>query len=280
MALAALALFVLSLFVFFSGADVERILKVELKRHSGVSFVAKDFSKSFPLGFKAKGVSFSGKGGKSGPGPVEIADVEDLRVSLDVIPLIIGKKKLSFLASRDGGTMEGKATLGEDAKVSVRALDFAINGIAPIRAMGLAGGRVSGVASFEVSPEGCPKGSMNLDVTGVDVKGLKSPLPLMLFGESLSASLAMETTADCIAEIKGLFIEGYLLNAKLNGVVRILSPLERSVLDMKIEIFIKPGVLGNNANKMLLSIMKQYKRSSGHYLMSLKGTIGNPSIMR
>jgi len=57
----------------------------------------------------------------------------------------------------------------------------------------------------------------------------------------------------------------------------IKSPVERSALDLKIEIFVKPGSTEMNA---LLPLIKEHKRSSGYYSMSLKGTIGKPVIKK
>ncbi len=284
--LSALALFILSLFLLFSASHVEKIVTGALYEYSGVSFIARDFSRGFPLGFNARGVRLSAigvkgvKGIKGNAGPIEIAEIEDLSVYLAVLPLVIGEKKLSYRAKLEGGEVEGEATLKEKAEITVRAKDVPLKAVLPLRSMGLEDGSVSGVASFIVSPGNCAKGSATLDAKEINITGLKSPFPAMLLGELIKASLAMETTTDCIADIKGLFIEGRALNVRLKGVIRIKSPVQRSILDMKIEIFIKPGEPGKDANQVLLSAMDRYKRSSGYYLMSLKGTIGNPFIKK
>lgn len=274
----ALALFLFSLFVLFSSELVEKIVKVELEENSGISFIAKDFTKGFPLGFNARDVRLSAKGINGNTNPLEIIRIEDISVSLDILPLIIGKKKFSYLATLESGTIEGEAQVAQNSQISVRANGVPLNRVQPLRALGIKSGRVNGVASFTSSPEGCAVGTVVLDASDIDIKGLKSPFPVMLFGESVSASLAMETAADCVARIDGLFIEGHALNAKLDGTIRIKSPVERSVLDMRIEIFIKPGALGKDANNILLSIMNEYKKSPGHYLMTLKGTLRKPYI--
>lgn len=282
MASAALLFFILSLFVLIPGALVEGIVKGALEEKAGIDFSAKDFRKGFPLGFKAQGVRLSGKGGKGvkgsqGTARTFLVEMDELNVSLALFPLIAGKKKLSYRARLGGGTVEGEATIEEKTEINVKATNVALNTIGPLRALGLESGSVSGQASFSFFPASCAKGLVSLDATGVDVGRLKSPWPALLFGESVSASLKAETTADCKARISGLFIEGRTLNARLNGTVRIKNPLKRSVLDMKVEIFVKPGATEMDA---LLSLIKKYKKSSGYYSLSLKGTIESPVIKK
>ena len=280
LALSALALFILSLLILFSASHVEKIVTGVLYEHSGISFIAEDFSRAFPLGFHAKGVSLSAIKVKQDAAPIEIAEIDALSVKLKVAPLFIGKEKLSYLARLEDGEIEGEAFLDEKVKFSVRAKDFPLKAALQLSSLGVTDGSVSGVASFIVSPGGCLEGSATLDAADIDIGGLKSQLPAILLGERVKGSLAFETTANCMVDIKSLFIEGRALKIRLKGTVRIKSPVERSVLDMKVEIFIKPGEAGKEANKILLSTMNQYKRSSSYYLMSLKGTIGNPSIRR
>lgn len=275
-AAAAGAVFILSLFVLISDGLVEGIVRKALEEEAGISFNAKDFKKGFPLGFKANGVKLSNKEGKGGKGGV-IVEMEELDVHLAVFPLIAGEKKLSYTARLGNGTIEGTAIIKESAEINVIASNVELNAVVPLRAFGFEDGSVSGRASFFFLPAGCPKGKVSLDATGIDTNALKSPWPAMIFGEKISASLEAYTTADCTARIKGLFIKGRSLNARLEGVIKIKNPLKRSALDIKAEIFIKPGATDMT---MLLPFIKEYKKSSGYYLFSLNGTIENPVIKK
>ncbi len=287
LAVSALALFILTLLLLFSSSHVEKIVKGALYEQMGINFIARDFSRAFPLGFKAEGVKLLAtevngvKGVKrSAVARVEIVEIDFLSVYLKVAPLLIGKQKLSYMARLENGELEGEVALNEKTEVTLRAKDIPLKAALELSSMGIGEGTVSGVASFTLLPGGCAEGSATLDATRIDIAGLNSPLPAMLLGKTITASLAIETTADCVVDIKGLFIKGHALNVRLKGTVKVKSPIERSALDMKIEIFIKPGKPGKEANQILLSTMDRYKRSSGYYLMSLKGTVGKPSIRR
>ncbi|MEE9542200.1 MAG: type II secretion system protein GspN [Thermodesulfobacteriota bacterium] len=292
-AIAALILFVVMLFILIPGGLVEGIVREALEKDAGVTFIAKDFRKGFPLGFKARGLKFftnrsTGATGATGvkenskrSARFEFIEMEELSVSLALLPLIIGKKKLSYTARLGGGSVEGEALIGEDAGINLTAVDVGLRAVGSLRALGLNSGRVSGEAAFDLSPDmSCPEGSVSLDATGVELKGLKSYYPEMIFGESASASLAMEVAADCKAKLKGLFIEGRRLNARLAGVMRIAEPIKKSALDMKVEIFLKPDDADNKADEVLLSLIKGYKKSSGYYSFDLKGTLGVPVIKK
>ena len=273
----SLFLYYLSL---FRASLVEGIVRDALEKEAGVSFSARDFRKGFPLGFKARGVRFFFNGVKGEEGPLDIVEMDDLMVSLAIFPLIIGKKRLDFFIGLGDGIIEGEAFVGEETTVTLNAREVALNAFGELSAMGLKKGSVSGKADFIFAGGNCPKGSVSLDTTGVALAGLTSSYPAFIFGESLSASLAMETEGDCKAEVKGLFIEGEGLDARIEGVMRIKSPIERSALDMKLELFTKPQASGADTNEVLFSIINGYKRSSGYYRMNIKGTINSPVIKK
>jgi hypothetical protein len=94
------------------------------------------------------------------------------------------------------------------------------------------------------------------------------------FGTIADAGLKAELK-DCQAMIRALWIDGSGMSARVGGLVSLAKSVQRSKLDLEIEVIPRRGA-AQKADLMLL--LSPYQRSANYYSMKVRGTLGAPVL--
>jgi type II secretion system protein N len=273
-------LFSLTILILFPADLIEGALQNSVAEKTGLTVRTASFERVFPFGVEARGVRVARPGappGGSGPVP-EVVFIDRLTVRLKPLSVLTGSIRSRISGSIMDGTFGGIITL---KRAGVRA-DVEFDGIAleRIPALRSAGvgikGSIRGRVGVGIGPSGCPEGTIEakgLDLESGGLKVLGVPLP---FGRINDTGLELELQeAGCVARLKGLWIEGSGMTARLSGEIRLTGPLGGSPIDLLLEIIPK----GEKATEVEnLFFLAPYKRSANYYSIHVKGTVGRPRI--
>ena len=226
--------------------------------------------------------------------------IDEARVRLSVLPLIIGNQNLSFKLTAFGGQIDGSyAMSGKDKEFDVTLSGVDIGQVEPVTSLiGLpASGKLSGTIKLTL-PEGkatAASGAVALEATELAVGDGKAklkgalPLPRLLAG---TLSLAAEAKAGVLkitkftagGKDKDLELAGdgrvQMYDATSDSVCDInlrfkINDVYRSKNDITKSLFGAPGSTMPPLFEMDKDV-KASKRPDGFYGWSMRGTLGKP----
>jgi type II secretion system protein N len=219
--------------------------------------------------------------------------IERLDASLELLPLLLGRRVLDFEVSVLGGTVEGRAALSGEA----RRLELAIAGVELGRSpllekasgVGLAG-TVSG--SVDVTAPGGAvekaRGRIALAVAQAAVTGGKVPVPQMggsltLPPLALGAVAAAAQLGDGRATVERLEASGGDVEISTEALSVALTPrLEQAPVTGKARLRIQPALWQKPAAARLKPVAEAALASSrgpdGAYRFQISGALGHPLI--
>ncbi len=269
---AGLALLAATVFYTFPLGVAEESLKARLKGQ-GVLVSWQAIGRTFPFGVR-----------------MEMVDVVDLstgrlvlrldeaRARIDLLSLFRGAVKFPVRARLGRGVITGGVRVRlKGAGLELEAAGMEPGAIPAVAGAGVAvAGYVNGALSVHMPWNGCPTGRIRLRSGRIQrdsVRFMGIPLPL---GEIDEAGLNAELR-ECRVVVEGMWLDGVELSAKLAGEISLGTPLAASPLKMTIDVMPKGDLAGK---QWLLSFIRDYRKSSNYYSMTVGGTIGRPVIGR
>ncbi|MBI5644287.1 MAG: type II secretion system protein GspN [Deltaproteobacteria bacterium] len=248
---------------------IDSKVKALAEERAGITITQSGLRRVFPFGLEADNVEAAFKGHEP------FVYIDRVRVTPDPLGLLTGRLKANFKGAFGNGDIGGYAALrfGGGAELKFEALGAEFRGV-PVfnRVVSGLNGSFSGVAEMSLPDGGCPSGTANFKGEGmkggeISFRGL--PLPLSgIDGSGLEAVFS-----NCRIELKGFWLEGSDFSARLEGVVILSVPIDRSTLDMTLELIPKGALL---RKEYILSLISDYRKSANYYSIPIKGTIGAP----
>ncbi len=269
--LVALGIFLAALVILLPDTVVENMVIGRLEENTPLTVEASGFRKSLPFGFVTDGAAITVDG-------VDIVVLESLAGQFMPLGMLLGKPGIRLDGRVGNGTVTGTAVMsgrgGAAIELSIEAVP--LSGIEALALYGLTGeGALNARVNVELRPGECPEGRISAEGSAVDIKDLANPFPGLLFGDRVDFTLNLDAV-DCTAFLKGLWVEGAGVSAKLNGTIKLADPLEASTLELSFEVIPAKDYAGGESP--LLPLLKPYKKSSNYYLMHVSGTLGKPTI--
>lgn len=248
-------------------------------------------------GVRAKGVRLVTPSSEKDKPPTELK-IDEARVRVSILPLLIGNRHVSFGIDVADGTVKGSyAERGKDRSIDMTLDNLDIGRIDPIVALlGVPmDGRINGTVKFEL-PEGkASKATGDIKLTAESVavgdgkakiKGLLA-LPKLTVGE-----LALEAQAkDGNLKIAKLSAGGSDVELKGDGRVLLRENVNDDYLDVNVSFKVNDGyrnksdqtksLFGSPGSKVpplfeLDPKISRSKRSDGFYAFHLRGPLGKP----
>lgn len=273
--LLGLFLLVITVIILIPDKIIENIIRDTMEQNASLTFTTEGFKKMLPFGFEAYRTSISPLWAKK-----QIIYFDKIRGSINPLRIFLGEIRVTM----DGNLANGKVlsiTSFARKKTTMKIKMEAINAaeISLLNSIGLTGtGTVSGEGMLEIVKNYiCPKGSISIEGKDIYLKELKIGNPSLLFGDRVNFSLNLNSSSDCKTTIKGLWIEGEGLAARLYGDIFMNKPFLKSKLAMTMEIL--PGK-GHHGKQGLLSLLKKYKKSSNYYTMNITGSLQRPILVQ
>lgn len=237
-------------------------------RKEGVDAKVIGAARAFPLGYRAERVLMTGP---QGAGPVVLTDASAVLVPGE---LFGGRLAFAVEGRLGGGRVFGKVSLAPSAAF----VDLKAEGVSPESILASSGAMFSIPGTFEGSAKvriprgGCPEGAIRADGASTDgeVKFSGFALPV---GRVTDSGLEVELSG-CKALVKGAWIEGGMLSARVTGTVTLASPPEASPLELLVEVIPGPGARGEPA----LVLLSPYRKSASYYSFSVRGTPARPVV--
>ena len=238
---------------------------------NGYTFSAGSFSKSFPLGLEAEAVVI---GIDEGP----LVRVDDVNLHLRVLPLMLGRVTVTGTA-RIGkeGTVALKYALRPQREADVTAEKILLQDIPFFQTF--AGMNAKGVFRGSALLKGLGKkqeGTVQLEARGAELANVKiggTPLP----DAAYSAIQGKLSIGSGKARLEAFTLQGEGLYVRLKGDLPITNPLSSAPLNMSLELMPKPEFL--EKQKFVFLLLIKYLDTPGHYLIPVRGTLGNPSVL-
>jgi type II secretion system protein N len=278
----AVAAFAFSMrWTFPSGAVKERLIYEAGAR--GWQIDVHDVSPSGVLGVRMDGVALTDASGLKIP-------VERLDASLQLLPLLVGRRVLEYRASLFDGTVEGSAALsGQERRMKV-----AIDGVELMRAMPLrkaAGmdlaGKVSGRMDLTL-PGGAlerSSGTLELSVEKTGLGGGQVPalmnltLPPVALG-TVSATAKVEQGRVTVDKLEAKGGDAELTG---EGIAVVLQPrMQYAPLTGQARVRFQPTLWQKPAAATLRPVVEASLNSSrspdGSYRFQVSGSLGNPQL--
>jgi len=217
--------------------------------------------------------------------------LEEISVSLRLLPLLVGKKSVSFDVRLWDGRILGTADIGAGPRrvtATVKGLDLA--SAAPLRQairlelLGTVSGRAD--VTLPAEPTGKTTGRVELSVTEAGVSGGQVPLPGMSSPLTIPrVGIGTLTAQVVLADGKGTFdkLEARDGDAELESSGLYFVPQARlgnSPLYGKLGVRIADAFLdrpGNSTFKGLIDLaLRSARGKDGFYQLQLYGTLGSP----
>lgn len=241
----------------------------------------------------------SGDAAKEGPPKPTVIEIDEAHARVQILPLLIGKMRVSFWASVFGGEIEGVAPMdrsGGDLHVEVSDVDLAkVTPLADILGLPIAG---TLTANLELNaPEGkLNKANGTLEVSAKDVSvgdGKTKIQGLIALPEAKLGELLVSAEAkDGVLKVTKLTANGSDLELNGDGKVTLRDPWNNSLADLYVRFKFSDAYRGkNDVTKSLLGApgsnvpgliemqqpkMKRAKRADGFYGWHVHGMLRRP----
>ncbi len=252
---------------------LEARLKEEAESRAGLTITEQSLRRTLPAGIEAKGVDIALKGKEP------FIHIDEIAAWPDYTALLSGKVRFSYAGAIGKGVVKGYAGFG---LVDGSQIRFDADGV-PVSAVpalnrfvtGLSGS-FTGRAMVSTHGEGsCPSGFAEFRGDGleggkVSFKGI--PLSVGSIGDAgLDAQFS-----ECRVDLKGLWLDGSDLSARIEGKIKIERPLNRSPLDLTLELVPKKPLFKGDGD--VLAILKQFQGSANYFKVPVRGTLGSPTL--
>jgi type II secretion system protein N len=266
-------LFATTLFFIMPTHLIEVWIVERVQKESGIVLSGEAFQRALPFGFAFTNLSLRQKEGGE-----EFFAFDRLEARIHPMALITGKVRITLTGITEEGDIAGKVLLSrrgivahfDGRNVNLQSLPSqAVQGSGRI-------GSFTAYLSLANSHNGCPAGSVTargLETTaqGVTIMGFPSPL------EDIDEVGLKAILKDCMVALDGLWLESRNLTARLKGKITLAKPLQKSRLDMLLEVIPKEEL---QDNRLLTALMGRYRKSANYYAVPVRGTLGNPNFSR
>jgi len=259
----------LYLTLLFIPNDALRGVLARAAGNAGYTLDCTGFGKRFPLGLGARVLELSSDKGS-------LLRLQDARVSLKLLPLLLGRVGLDYGGKIGAGVIQGEVTLGKAPGWSVQARGVRLEEI-PFFAS-VASARVKGelrLSGALESPQGIARGDLQLEVRGAELAGIKLgdlPLPDASYRE-VRGALRVEKGR---ALLKSFTLNGDGIYVRLKGESTLATPLGNSPLSLVLEMMPKPAFL--ERQKFVFLLLTKYQSSPGAFSVPIHGTLAHPAL--
>jgi type II secretion system protein N len=264
--IAALLLFTLLTVLFIPAASLLDTINRGIASQ-GLSLVARDLGKAFPLGITGTGWTLSSARG-------ELLKLDSASLRLQLLPLLRGRLSLGVMATVGAGRLEATVSSAANGSLSLEMHGIRLEQI-PFFAT-VADTRAAGIVSAQVQISGMRSngsGFVKLDARGVDLAGIKlgeMPLPDAAY-QSVQGMIRLTAGT---ASIESFTLQGDGLYVRLKGDIRPGTALAAAPLEMTLELMPKPEFL--EKQKFIFLLLAKYLDTPGHYQLPIRGTLGKP----
>ncbi|MFQ5464614.1 MAG: type II secretion system protein GspN [Thermodesulfobacteriota bacterium] len=267
----AVVAYVSAFFIFPDELIEDRIAR-SVRDGAGVEIKSAGFRKVFPFSLEAEGLVASDLGD-----PSKVVYIKRLRMGFSPLHLLTGRALVRLKGVVGRGGFAGTAVLTPaGAALRLRARDMDLMELLSLSKTYIAvTGTLSGDVDLRLPAAGCPEGTVSLRGGGFGAESLFYMGFNVPMGKVTGAGLELEM-AGCRARIKGLWVDGELLSARVGGVVTMTRPMERSPLDLTLELTTRGALAGSDT---LTAILKPYRKSANFYSARVRGTLAAP-VMR
>jgi type II secretion system protein N len=269
LAFGALVLFLIMAIMFIPGRTIFEAANSGLSPY-GLRLEAVSFGKAFPVGIKGKGITLSSEAG-------ELLKLRSGRLSLELLPLFVGKVTFSVQAEIGSGSLVSSMSLLRSPSTKIEVKNVRLEDIPFFQTV--TGIKASGILSGKAETSGLiskAKGYLQLDVDGAELSGIKigeMPLP----DASYRKVQGMVRISDGKANIESFTLQGDDLYVRLKGGLPLADPLPATPLNLSLELMPKPSLL--EKQKLIFLLLVKFQDTPGHYLIPVKGTLGKPQVL-
>ena len=260
-----------SAFFIFPDDFIEERIARSVKAGAGVEIKSAAFRKVFPFSIEAEGLVARDLGD-----PSRVVYIRRLRMGFSPLHLLAGRALVRLKGTVGRGGFTGTAAMTPaGASLRLRADDMDLMELLSLSKTDVAvTGTLSGDVDLRLPASGCPEGRVSLRGGGFGSESFSYMGFNVPMGKVTGAGLELEM-AGCRAEIKGLWVDGELLSARVGGIVTMTRPMERSPLDLTLELTARGALAGSNT---LLAMLKPYRKSANFYSARIRGTLAAPVI--
>lgn len=265
---AGILLFLLLTLLFTPNHAIQGVL-VRAAENAGYTLECTGFGKAFPLGVNSDTVVLSSAKGS-------LVKLRDVRVRLELLPLLAGKARLACRAGIGAGEVKGDFELGKKGgwnldckRVRLEDIPF-FSSVAEARVKGEL--RLTGKMA---SVKGAGSGEMQLEVKAAEVAGVKigaMPLPDAAYRE-VRGALKIDKGR---AVLKSFTLNGDGIYVRLSGDTILAQPVGASPLNIAMEMMPKPSFL--ERQKFVFLLLTKYQTSPGAFKIPVHGTLAHPAI--
>lgn len=259
----------LFLTLLFTPNDAIKGALVRLADDGGYTLDFTGFGKRFPSGFKAETVEVSSEKGS-------LIKLHKVRLRLELLPLLIGKRRIYYEGMIGAGEIEGTIDLGKAQGWSVEGKGIRLEDIPFFTTVAEA--RVKGELRLNgklVTKKGLGEGDLQLEVKGAELAGVKigqMPLPDAKY-KQVRGALRIDKGH---AVLKSFTLEGDGLYMRLKGDTLLAAPVGNSALNLALEMMPKPAFL--ESQKFIFLLLMKYQTSPGAFSIPVQGTLAHPVI--
>lgn len=260
-----------SAFFIFPDDFIEERLVRSARSNAGVELRSAGFRKAFPFAIEADGLV-----ARDLRDPARAVYFRRLRVAFSPLALLTGKARVNLDGVVGGGGLTGTAALTPTgAEVHLEARDMDLSDLLSRSDTDVAlTGTLSGAVDVTIPRTSCAEGKASLRGGGFGTESFSYMGFTLPMGRVTGAGLELEM-AGCRAVVKGLWVDGEMLSVRLGGVVIMTRPMERSPLDLTLELTTKGTFAGSTGG---LAMLKPYQRSANFYSARVRGTLASPVI--
>lgn len=280
----ALAFLLALRWTFPSEAVKERLILEAGAR--GWEIEVDDVSAGGLLGVRARGVKLESHTGLAVP-------IDEVTASLRILPLLVGRRCVSFDAEIYDGSVEGRADLsGPERRLAVEVDGVDLGLALPLRkASGLdLLGRITGTADLTVpdQPNARPTGRVDLRVKEAGIAGGQLPIPGMTGGLSLPRIGLGEVTAavkvgDGKATFERLEAKGGDAEVQTEGLYFVVQPrMEFAPITGKAKVKVGEAFWAKSGTQGFKSLAEMTLASArgrdGAWSFAVTGSVGHPRL--
>jgi len=267
-ALAGLVLVMMLAVWFISDRSLEQALRERLEPQ-GLTLQARNLRTTIPFALAADQLTI-------GDGNGAWLTVEQLRLRLQLLPLLTGRIKLSLSGRSGSGSLRGSFSVYPLKKRSgsIRIAGLELGSI-PLLTSKL-GGQLRGTArldlDFTTQQTGILAGTAKLQITALGLKGA-SVAGMSLPDLTVQEARGLITTSGPRITVDSLAMQGDGIYLRLTGSTSITpnAPLNLSLQLMPTAEFLE-------RQKSIFLLMMLYQTAPGSYTLPISGTIASPQL--
>jgi type II secretion system protein N len=266
--IAGLALFLCLTIMFVPAGELQRLAARTIAPY-GLTIGASSFSKTFPLGIKAKRFTLSGQSG-------ELLSFDRLDLRLKLLPLFIGRVVISAKATIGSGAIASETELTRRGRVALSCQNVRLEAIPFFKTF--AGAEAKGDLRIkgDIAGQGIgAKGALQIEARDLDLKGVTisgTPLP----NASYRTMQGMLRVKNGKVNLESVTLQGDGLYVRLSGDFPSGNQPAATPLNLKVELMPKPEFL--ESQKFVFLLLAKYTVSPGNYLLPISGTLAAPQL--